>query len=253
MLHDIVGSPSNRKHWCGPSALAAITGLNYMAALGVFQNIRGPNRVGRTAAIMGVHNPEMMRALTRAGYRTQEIGFARGATLARFLRERTDEQRSSTILVNAGHHYVVVKGNKGIDNKTKTPVFISKMPGRRMRMARAWIVTKVAPAAKPMAPVIVAQQAEAAKAAKAKLAEQGRIYREVRALCTQHGFKIVKHSAGDYEIMAERDDYWISDELSGRFSDGYPDILEYLQWAIKNNVLPQPQPEEEDEKELVCS
>lgn len=136
-IHAVPKSVKRRRQWCGPTALAALTGLTYDAALDMIKRVTGQKVVKR------VHRDTLKEALRRLGYRTRLIHDTmnnESVTLARFLRKRPPEHRIATILVRVTNHYVVVRGRKIVDNFTKEPVFLRAYPKRRKRVKDAWIV-----------------------------------------------------------------------------------------------------------------
>lgn len=146
MLHNIVGCPKGRVQWCGPSAISAITGVDYLTAVERLKEERmHRGHSGERLIIKGVSHSLMLATLRRMGYDARPLFPAEGETFAAWLRGRSAEVRQSVVLVNAGHHYLVAQGYRAVDNHTKAPTFISKMPHRRKRMAAAWVVTKSPP------------------------------------------------------------------------------------------------------------
>lgn len=140
MLKGIKNPPprNERVTWCGPSALSIITGEDYETCRKAIAATQG-NR-----PVMRVHNWQMIRVLHEWGFNTVSINyFGNEPTLAAWMREREPAEINALFLVQITGHYVVVQGRKACDSKTKEPVFLSKMPGRRARVEKVW---KVAPA-----------------------------------------------------------------------------------------------------------
>lgn len=246
MLYSVEGCPANRRRWCGPSAIAGITGNDYPTAMNAIKAVRGRSDFPERLIIKGVPEYEMRGAFERLGYRMNRITFAPGITFARFLRERTPEQRKSIILVVAGNHYMAVSGNKAVDGIVREPVFISKMPGRRKRMESAYIVTRV----QKVTPRVMARSVNTVEAQrkiiqKAKLVEAGRNYRRAKAICAEIGLTIEVRGHNEFEVMA-RNGYLI-DDISGRLFSGpdrWAESLEWLEYLHKNGVEQQVNPDD---------
>jgi hypothetical protein len=61
-------------------------------------------------------------------------------TLAKFTRDFRASLREFPVIVNVTGHYVVVHGRTFVDNQVRRPVRLSKAPGRRRRVKKAWKV-----------------------------------------------------------------------------------------------------------------
>lgn len=138
-LHAVSKSSRKRIRWCGPSAIAAITGMSYDDALQATKDTTG-RRI-----VKWMRNWEMFATLQQLGYSLIKIEATvdgRTATLARFGKKRQPEWMNETILLNVTRHYVVMRGRKIVDNRTEEPVFLRQYPKRRVRVRHAWIVRK---------------------------------------------------------------------------------------------------------------
>jgi len=136
------------KMYCGPAALCAITGKTYeevRAKVNVLRH-RKPNQ-----GIIGMHNYEMVDALRLFGWATYARKvcrtFANGEsvspiypTLAKFLKNRTDEEMHHMLLINITGHYVTVYGNMLVDNHTTIPVHLAIAPHKKCRVKKYWII-----------------------------------------------------------------------------------------------------------------
>lgn len=154
--------------YCGPIAVAAITGLPLSQVLDAFRDVKHPRwrwESKRKPPIKGTSTFDVRAVLGKLGYLTMPVELmARNPkrvgvqvmpdgshrivslefpTLAGFLRERTREQRAATLLIEVTKHWVVVQGRKFIDTKTRgQPVNTGDAPGRRKRVRAAWRVAK---------------------------------------------------------------------------------------------------------------
>lgn len=129
-LHSIKGKNS----YCGPAAIAALTGVTTDDAARELRAVSGRR------AIKWCYTSELVAALERLGYRATETRVGDNPTLARWLRERENRGVATIVLVTG--HFVAVKGNKFADNRNPDPIFISKAPGRRRRVKYVLTVTE---------------------------------------------------------------------------------------------------------------
>ena len=152
MLHP-VNSPKGRVKWCGPTALAALTGLSYEEAIDLLKAVRV--RAGRrNPTVKGVQNGDMFLALLRMGYEAERIkvqtvgltkkGEPQTETFAAFLSRRSGHLRDAPILVNVTRHYLAVKGAWGIESRTEgnAPISVMELGSRRARMEHAWEIVR---------------------------------------------------------------------------------------------------------------
>lgn len=131
MLHSVTGVPKGRRCWCGPAALAIITGQRYDAMLALLGDVAQRSRV------MGVHDWEMRAALRATGWEMMRVPANPDLTLAAWMRARSANQQAVLYLVcisRSKGHYVVVQGRKAADNHTKAPVWLTDFPHRRKRI-----------------------------------------------------------------------------------------------------------------------
>jgi hypothetical protein len=141
--------------WCGPAALAAISGKPASHCVLAIRHSLNPAYYHKP--VKGVSNTILIRAAEKLGFSMtkcfEQINYAKGLilkfnqlpTLARFCREHRELLRRETILINITGHYVVVSGRSFIDNHTGKPVSLASAPHRRCRVQNAWIVRQVGP------------------------------------------------------------------------------------------------------------
>jgi len=162
-LHSVTRLNGSRT-WCGPAALSAITGWPVEKAVEKIKQTRWKQTketasfFGRSVddykdpfrAVKGVSCATMGTALYMAGYRVKTLeryGLKPDAvppskqpSLAFWFRKRAD--RNAMCLVNVTGHFIVVKGNKFVDNCYVEPTFISKAPHRRVKVRHVYKVWK---------------------------------------------------------------------------------------------------------------
>lgn len=159
-----------RKLYCGPAALMIATGMPFEIADKLLQVAK------KQATITGAGVEDMTEAFRLAGWEmsrnklpggtprktyteisTRPVTLARASrldfgrrwkikteakTLAQWLETRTVGQMLDITLVGLTAHWIVVKGTRGCDNKTKVPVALEKMPHRRCRVESVYALTR---------------------------------------------------------------------------------------------------------------
>lgn len=120
--------------WCGPAALATVTGKPVSECVAALQKT-----TRKTAPIKGVTNLMLTRAAAHLGIKLVELPppvqetFLM-PTLAAWTRCNRHEFAAQPVIVNVTGHYVVVSGRSFNDNHTRTPVNLKKAPHRRARV-----------------------------------------------------------------------------------------------------------------------
>lgn len=139
-----------RNKWCGPAAVSILTGMPAEEAAEWIRLRRGQS--GTTKGIMSVWSSEVLAALAATGCRITRCDISvrqasrqsetdHRPTLTQWLRFRN---RKATYLINAGHHFIVVRGNKACCSRTQEVVSVRKIPGRRSRVEHVWRIQKPA-------------------------------------------------------------------------------------------------------------
>ena len=150
-LHDVVNDTKSRA-FCGPTAVAAITGEPVSRVRDAFRLVRyGANWTSRhrSPPIMGTYPHEVESALRLFGY----VGVWRTVeglpTLAAYLEGREGLQRTHPCVVRVKRHVVAVSGWVFCDTLSKGQVVdADKAPGRRKRVKEVFVVTRrITPAA----------------------------------------------------------------------------------------------------------
>lgn len=159
--------------WCGPGALATLTGLPTSRIMAVLRHVTGRRTV------KGVYHSEIIKAGEFLGLRFWPQ-MTRRQTLARWTAEQRHLLHAGAVLLSVSHHYVTVSGRMFNDNWTKVPVPLKKAPRRRARVRAAWHVTfspNFVPAEIPKAPAPLKPAAPNYSA-------------KARALARRHGIQI---------------------------------------------------------------
>lgn len=133
MLREVDTSNRPRKVYCGPYAVAALTGLSLEYIERKINHRRGKKH---NSSVRWVNGHDLHYVCIMANIRAGdvELRLDEKKTFARWLRERTPEQVKAKYLVLVTGHWVAVEGRKMIDNWTRTPTFIRKAPHRRKRV-----------------------------------------------------------------------------------------------------------------------
>ena len=126
--------------WCGPTALALITGRTLKFCHNKLARIEGKE----PRYLKGVYKPSMRRALREMGYQLERIPFVRQRmTLRKSIEEvQTTEHFRSVMLVNVTRHYVVISKGMVVDNHRTVPLPVREHPMWRKRIKNAWIVKR---------------------------------------------------------------------------------------------------------------
>ena len=166
-----------RTLWCGPAAIAAVTGHPTSVISQILREDRGhPTK--------GVFHGELFRAMRRLGYKWVKTvrPTVKKMTLARFAAEHKEDFATQPLIVALSSHYVVLAGNRFVDSGTKDPVWISSAPHRRSIVQEAWAYVKAGDADLP-AP----KRRDNSKAA---------LRVKCNALAAKHGIDIEKDDMG---------------------------------------------------------
>lgn len=141
MLNAVLNPPKRNTCWCGPSAISIITGCGYDDAIA-----RLKLDTGKTV-IKGVAPQPIKRVLYAMGFSSADRELpTEPLTLAAWEANRPPVDRDKTFLVMVTGHYLVVKGRKACDNRTKAPVWLKDMHSRRARVQHVWeVVSHVQP------------------------------------------------------------------------------------------------------------
>lgn len=130
-----------RIHWCGPAALALITGRTLKHCHRLLAQIRGIDQ----RYLKGVQNWEMLRALKEMGFDVTEVSYpGKAVTLRQYIDEvqRTKHFRETCLLEITGH-YVVAHRGLVADNHWHDPVPPIVHQWHRRLVRRVWVVKTV--------------------------------------------------------------------------------------------------------------
>lgn len=212
--------PHGKNRYCGPAAISAVTGVSTDEAAAVVRHLTGKR------SVKGMHDGEMVRALSALGATVQEIarggkrieqktGKLRAPNLKEWMDARSEEHRGALIVAIVTGHFVAIKGDIVVDSLLgREPRHILSDPSRRSVFRRAWVVI---PPAKPKLPETLRQrnrrQAE-------EVARRRAAGRRAHLLAEELGLKLERD--GDYiHINIDDEARWVrSMAPSGLLADG---------------------------------
>lgn len=146
-LYAAPGHPE-RRIYCGPTAMAAITGalpVDVEQHLVAHRAKHGtPRRTQlRGALVRFMFSTEVEPLAEALGYRAvQESALSkrtlRQQTFAQWCRRRTAEERQHAYLVLVTNHFVAVRGDWFADTGARTPIPLHTAKHKRTRVQRVW-------------------------------------------------------------------------------------------------------------------
>lgn len=130
-------------HYCGPSSIAAITGMPVKDAVRLINKRRG-HGVGTTRRkdpkVRGTYWHEVVGELRKLGYVCTLIRLPSVPRPLRLIDMKEKLGWSSVHLIETKSHFMVMRDGLVVDNETPTGRELDKHPNRRMHVQRIWIV-----------------------------------------------------------------------------------------------------------------
>jgi len=128
------------RHYCGPGAIALLTGVPVSRIEHMLRRHRGGNRDrnGRRLPIRGTGNGQVTNVLAALDCKVEKITVDGRPTLAAFV---DDVRHAGTMLVEVTGHYMVCEGGMIADNSHPEPFPVEQYPKSLRRVKRAWKVT----------------------------------------------------------------------------------------------------------------
>lgn len=130
-LHTITKRTPDLKVWCGPGALAAITGKPAEDCYHAIATRRAETGLRHGQPIKGVYLAEIGPALSRMGVSNTLYECQHRPTLAQWLRTR---DHASRYIVMVTRHFIAVAGHLWTDNQRVSPQRLSLLPYLRRRV-----------------------------------------------------------------------------------------------------------------------
>lgn len=135
--------------WCGPGALATISGQPSSVCM---KALRDSTWVDRP--IKGVSCGMLVKAAARLGYRLTALPMPSNhkLTMARWTQENAAAFAQNPVVLVVANHYVTIKGRSFNDNWCKVPMPLKKARLRRARVCSAYRVEEMTPDPTPPVP-----------------------------------------------------------------------------------------------------
>ncbi|WOB06515.1 hypothetical protein [Piscinibacter gummiphilus] len=216
--HDI-----NRKLWCGPGAIALVTGLP-TSLIYAHADAERRSRGGKRG-VQGMYNSELWAVLRACGFRVTEVYNSRGEqpTLKQFARDKASLFAARPIIVHVGDHYGVLIGRRYADNQTRDPIYVGDCTYLRSRVCAAWAVERIG---KPL-------PAPEKPAPKPRDTTSARARSKAQALAKKHGIEIEREA---------KDAFWVTcpaladdDPLEGsHFAFDWVEILRKVEAYVEH-------------------
>lgn len=144
---------SGQNRFCGPAVISALTGRSTQDGSRLIRHYTGKH------AVTGTTDMDLIKALNACGIHAYRVGvpaqmipdpkWSSGfrkeqPTLARWLDDRPPELRDEVLLISAGHHWQLVKGDQFVCGQVRKVVPIThKKVHRRARVREVWQLRKV--------------------------------------------------------------------------------------------------------------
>lgn len=138
-LHIPTKRPGKKRWYCGPFAIAAITGCSFNQAREWANKAKlrdNPNQ-----GVCAMTDNQVRDALCMAGFTSIIAYWPRGdrPTFRDFL--KLPRAEGSILLVSLTDHFVTIQDSQFIDNHTEHKVHVNYAPWQRKRVRIAWEVT----------------------------------------------------------------------------------------------------------------
>lgn len=144
-LRDVVNDTKSRP-FCGPMAVAAITGEPISRVRDAFRLVRygeGWIHNQRAPAIMGTLAHEVARVLRLFGYVGSWRVVDDQPTVAAWLEARSGVERTHPLVVQVTGHWIALSGWEFCDTRSRGRVVdAEEAPGRRKRVRRVFVITE---------------------------------------------------------------------------------------------------------------
>lgn len=127
--------------WCGPAALAAITGKPTSEVMATAK------RVMNRRTVKGMSNLYLSRVARALGVELETKYLSPGLTLARWCKTHKHLFADKPVIVNVTGHYVTVCGRTFVDNHVERAVPLKRAPHRRCRVQVVFVASPITPAA----------------------------------------------------------------------------------------------------------
>jgi len=135
-IYDVRGMP-----YCGPTAIAAVTGEPVSIIRDIIRAQVGPKRNGHARAVMSVSNKIMLTTMNTLGWHVISCYIRQDTKLLRlgdFLDGiQMNEQKGPYIVMVTGHYYAVDQ-DEVCDTFTRIPLEVHRFKRGRARWVKRW-------------------------------------------------------------------------------------------------------------------
>jgi hypothetical protein len=203
MLHPLVhDNPS--KLWCGPAAIALVTGQPTSVIHRLAHEDRGAPR-----GVKGMSPGELYRIIRRLGYEAVALSLPAGpaVTVRELMTDRGLDQQYPAIVATIDHWFVIWRGRYWDNSYTDHPIVPGSIDGDRVTEFTTWrkVRAPILPAPKPLPPSRDPSMVEA------------------KRLAAQYGISIERETGSDeWEIFLPTDVDPIDDVLEGDWHASTP-------------------------------
>lgn len=128
-----------KNHWCGPSAISAVTRLNTDGAAKLIKKARGHN-----GPVKGTSTWEIAYALKEKSIRMTRLSQPSRETMAQWLKRTVKERKPGRVfLLAAGNHWQLVSGRRYVCGLSGEVVSVKhKACRKRARVTAVFELTK---------------------------------------------------------------------------------------------------------------
>jgi hypothetical protein len=132
--------------FCGPTAIAAVTGVSISEIRDVIRSQIGTKINGHARAVMGISNTVMLTTMERLGWRViaksgdtdNDMNRRDVFRFGDFLDYVQMHEHDGPYIVNVTRHYYAVDRDEVCDTMTKIPIEIHRFKRGRRRWVQRW-------------------------------------------------------------------------------------------------------------------
>lgn len=209
--------------WCGPGALATISGQPSSVCMKALRDSTWQDR-----PIKGVGCGLLVKAAARLGYRLTSLPVNAGhkLTMAAWTRENAAAFAQNPVVLVVANHYVTVKGRSFNDNWCKVPMPLKKARLRRARVCNAYRVEEMnpdttPPIAKPIKPAVARPARDMSKGHALSMASRYGV-----KLSTESGSDVIWVYAPD-ALDSEAKDHYYGDHACYDWAEALERVKKY--------------------------
>lgn len=143
LSHALPVAGQKHNQYCGPAAMAAITGLNTGECAKIMREVSGKR------SIRGLSVQHMIRSLNHVGIAVASVEYEGDPSRPEWERYKDrptinqwlNEYDESPVILVAGNHYWAISGDRYVDSWNRLPTPVSKIRQPKARVEHAlWIM-----------------------------------------------------------------------------------------------------------------